>query len=240
MRDQFKMNADKIILIDSTLLIVLYVLALLANMRGEYLGRAYMSLFLMGLFFLIAVAIAIANVFLFKYVTTQWIKFLSFAPILFLVAQVLYLAEIVPRVTELVAQGYKKKNIKKQSHTLTVEIRTPSELSSAINFSLHTSAGRREPYPTTISRREDNMYIHQFMFPLFYENDKLRYLLLGESHKFYLNIDQEPKPASFTTWDKFYDQIEHGHDPIKLEIRFKVTVTKPEETLPYYIPSNEE
>jgi hypothetical protein len=239
MNDQRKMSADKIIIIDSTAAIALFVIALIANLKGDYLERAYMALFLMGLFFLVALTITVVNLFLLKNATTQWIKFLAFAPIVLSVGHLCFVAFELGSPRE--------PGIEKQIHTLTVEIRTPKKLKNA--EASFNSANRGKTLmmgcPNTCPRKEGDLYIYEIQLWVYYESDRTLFLhskksvndqYVWETRKVDFNIGYKPKVFPFTEWQRIYDLRKSEEGPVDVKIRYMVEKGRHrKEVLPYYI-----
>jgi hypothetical protein len=241
MRERLKMHADKIILLDSILPILLYgvtliIVSFLKDSPGpeSYLGPALLFIFVMALFGLVAIVVTIVNISLIKHASTPGIKLLAFAPIFVCVVHVVYVSGAAHSVVDLVSRIIsKEESATKQSHTLTVEIRSPRELSSSFNFWLKTSRREIRPYPVDQLITTGDQYIHRFFFPLFSERDRSRYLQIKDAPGFfYLDIDKKPKTFPYTNWEKFLDLKVNKQDSVKLEIRYKVIEGTGNEMIP--------
>jgi hypothetical protein len=238
-------NADKKVIIKSILFIVLYalvwILSIISSLKDDGLGRAYLSLFLIGLFFLIAITITITNFYSLKNITHLWIKFLAFVPIIISLGHIGFVSGIFQ--TEI--KALERINFNRYDYWVTAEIRASDEL---IDPRVYWSGSSSWPeYPP---RKEGHSYVYTFMRHLAYEDNKF-YMHIGGwyapryTQPFKLNIDQD-KPASFTSWEKFCDLEREGHDPVKLEVRYYLlaskneNVSKPNHTLTVEIRTHEE
>ena len=218
------MSADKTIIITVILYITLFIMMSVAFLNTKFTGndaagnglaKGLTFFYGLGLLFIIAVIVTIINVFFLKNVTSQWIKFFFFVPIL--------LPLLVFGVEYLEIGKSRPPSIEDQAHRLTIEIRTTKELKNAL-LSFRSSKGGASS-KLKDKKIENSFYIYQDNKAIFYESGRKFYIRTDEfeTPEYHFEIPYEPKISSFTNWKTLFEEKNDSQQNIKLEFRYKIT-----------------
>lgn len=186
-----------------------------SDAAGNGMAKGLTFFYGLGILFLIAVVLTIINAFFFKDINATWVKFLFFVPISLpvLIFTFTFLEIGIPR----------QASIKKQTHKLTIEVRTKEKLED-VSFSLRTSSSGSHCRVNN-GKEEAGFYVHTFGSAIFYETYRVFSMRWTgyKTLKYELEIPYKPQIIPFTNWETLSGINEATKDTIKLEVRYKIS-----------------
>lgn len=218
------MNSNRIIITSVVLYVIILIIMYIcySNLRftgsdaaGNGMSQGITFIYGLVILFFIAVIFTVVNAFFFKSITTTWVKFIFFVPLL--------LPTIVFIITFLEIGKPKEASIEKQAHSLTFEIKTKEKLKKS-TFSFRTSNGGSHGKLDN-EKTQDGFYIYEKRNALLYDNERMFYIKFNgyETPKYNLEIPYKPLIIPFTDWESLYGINNDTKDTIELKFRYKIT-----------------
>lgn len=216
------MNASKIVVVDVIFYIVLFVIMYFTfsntkfsggDAAGNALSSGYTWLLGLGVSFVIGIILTIINIWLFKNISSVWIKLFSFVPILL---------PVIIFSVDYFGIGRPDQNDEfVSSLQLTLEIRSPEKIDSTTLTYKSSKGGYSRKL--NFYKGEDNFYYDEFTFSLGDEEDR-RFIIKApniEIQKNYFRFESFWGNLDYNEWTPLNPSESNIPDSMRIEFRYK-------------------
>lgn len=218
------MTPDKIIITSVTIFIAIVIIGaiIFSNLKftgsdaaGNGMEKGFTFFYGLAGLVCLGIIFTIVNAFFFNEITSIWIKFLFFVPIL--------LPSAIFLITFFELDQPRRVSLDKQAHSLMFEIKTTEKLKNP-KFLFKTSRGSSHS-TLYYDKVEDGFHFYKVGKSIFYEAER-KFHVSSDEYKtpnYHLKIPFKPKIIPFTNWEIFHTINQNSHDSISLEFRYEIT-----------------